>query len=740
MTRKRIFRSFALTAALFFIVAAFQTKVNASGITFDGSSLEGDYLTRDGAIYIPIEDIADPMDLSVLFDGSRLMIGGTINGTVVIEPESNLMSINGQQRNPAYRIINESGKWYVPGEFLYDIIGVQVILNDESDIVDMFPLVTSITASPGKLEIKSSIPCAFTSFELDSPERRVVDINNAYLSGLYTQVDGAEIGLERVREVRASQFSVDPPTVRVVLEWVDSTPPAHTILPDGNVLSIRFGGRIRGESGMLTGNIITPAVDDSTIVEDVQVPETGNVAGVSETTSVIQFPGTASVDQGDNHRDIFSFGQSDSSGQIPVQQTSSTNIPEIAETSGLTENLGPEIGRTQIPVPPTPPETENPLDGSEFQALSELGWDVTLEMDPKGDISANIKTPGYESVFDFILPGENPRLVLDITGAYISGNEKSIDGLGMVNSIRFAQFQPEISRVVFDLTRNTGYAIEKNQSDGSVQIQFRSGDLSGMVVVIDPGHGGEDPGAVQNGINEKDLNLEMVFMLRDFLGEKGASVILTRDKDDYVTLKERVDIARENTANLFICVHNNSSDNETAEQGLWLLYNNENNMRLYQDVHRGVAAKTGIPGRGPVADDRGLYILRHLTDIPVLYIEAAFLTNPDDVVRLTDLSRSYLQNIMAGVTDGILAYYAGLPLPEVNIPGFDSGIFALADSNLGSSWEVPSEINSSELTSASEASASTPGSEESSDDDTDDDDSDGNDNHRKRGRGGYRYR
>jgi len=301
---------------------------------------------------------------------------------------------------------------------------------------------------------------------------------------------------------------------------------------------------------------------------------------------------------------------------------------------------------------------------------------------------------------------------------------------------------------VFDLARNTGYEIEKNQSDGSVQIQFKSGDLSGMVIVIDPGHGGEDPGAVQNGINEKDLNLEMAFMLRDFLKEKGASVILTRDKDDYVTLKERVDIARENTANLFICVHNNSSDNETAEQGLWLLYNNENNMRLYQDVHRGVAAKTGIPGRGPVADDRGLYILRHLTDIPVLYIEAAFLTNPDDIVRLTDLSRSYLQNIMAGVTDGILAYYAGVPLPDVNIPGFDSGVFALADSNLGSSWEVPSEINPSELASASETStsgsdedASASDSDESGDDnDANDDDSDGNDNHRKRGRGGYRYR
>jgi hypothetical protein len=262
--------------------------------------------------------------------------------------------------------------------------------------------------------------------------------------------------------------------------------------------------------------------------------------------------------------------------------------------------------------------------------------------------------------------------------------------------------------------------------------------------VIDPGHGGEDPGAVVRGLMEKDINLEMAFFLKEFLEELGATVFLTRETDIYVTLANRLEIASQHGADLFICIHNNATEEPTAIQGSMLLYNNEDFMDLYRQVHRGIAARTGVPGLGPVEDERGLYILRHAGDLPVVFLEGAFMTNAIDFARLTDRSRTYSSNIMAGVLDGVLAYYAGRQLNPVVFPDYgddiETGVFDLA----GRSIVLPSPgleegivLDDDEL----ETSSDTENSEDtgsSDDDESEEDDEDGY--HRVRGRGAYRYR
>lgn len=80
-------------------------------------------------------------------------------------------------------------------------------------------------------------------------------------------------------------------------------------------------------------------------------------------------------------------------------------------------------------------------------------------------------------------------------------------------------------------------------------------------IVVDPGHGGHDLGTVgKGGLLEKDLTLSLAFRLKKLLEQKlGAAVILTRDKDVFVSLEERTDIANRNHADLFISIHANSS-------------------------------------------------------------------------------------------------------------------------------------------------------------------------------------
>lgn len=87
------------------------------------------------------------------------------------------------------------------------------------------------------------------------------------------------------------------------------------------------------------------------------------------------------------------------------------------------------------------------------------------------------------------------------------------------------------------------------------------------MVIIDPGHGGKDPGAVDsiNGVKEKDVNLEIALLLKKLFEEKvkWVKVVLTREKDIYLSLEERAKIANKvNTGNaIFISIHTNSSEN-----------------------------------------------------------------------------------------------------------------------------------------------------------------------------------
>ena len=113
-----------------------------------------------------------------------------------------------------------------------------------------------------------------------------------------------------------------------------------------------------------------------------------------------------------------------------------------------------------------------------------------------------------------------------------------------------------------------------------------------FVLIIDPGHGGKDHGAVENGVKEKDINLSVAKYLAKLLEKKkdNIKVVMTRDKDNFITLQKRADIANENKGNLFISIHTNSVDKSNknrknvAGSSVYTLGLNkdENNMKVAQ--------------------------------------------------------------------------------------------------------------------------------------------------------------
>lgn len=171
------------------------------------------------------------------------------------------------------------------------------------------------------------------------------------------------------------------------------------------------------------------------------------------------------------------------------------------------------------------------------------------------------------------------------------------------------------------------------------------------IVVIDPGHGGRDPGAVYGGVNEKDLNLDISLKLNSLLKEYGIATYMTRSSDKYVDLYARTEYANKLNADLFVSVHNNAGMSSTS-----------GSMMLYYPAASGVSrdfasiflsevtSKLGTKNLGLIARPN-LVVLR-TTKMPAVLAEIGYMTNTAELKRLkTDAFR---QQAAEALRDAIL--------------------------------------------------------------------------------------
>lgn len=176
-----------------------------------------------------------------------------------------------------------------------------------------------------------------------------------------------------------------------------------------------------------------------------------------------------------------------------------------------------------------------------------------------------------------------------------------------------------------------------------------------ITVVVDPGHGGKDPGAQVAGVDEKDINLAIALRVFALSREyPKLRIVLTRMSDRYVDLVERVRFAEEVGAVLYLSVHANAcsdptvcgvetyvDDSRPREDPSWA---------LAATVQRAVCAATGAPDRG-VRSQR-LY-MRH-TGLPAALVEVGYMTCPSERTKL--LTPWYQEEIARGILQGILDF------------------------------------------------------------------------------------
>ena len=174
-------------------------------------------------------------------------------------------------------------------------------------------------------------------------------------------------------------------------------------------------------------------------------------------------------------------------------------------------------------------------------------------------------------------------------------------------------------------------------------------------VVLDAGHGGSDYGAIREGINEKDITLDIVRRVDAILRTKGYKTALTRNDDTYVSLEDRVSFCEAESPEIFVSVHVNSAVS-TNPHGIETHWYHEYSKPLAEIIHKHLISEL------PKANDRGLfksmfYVINHTT-VPAVLCEIGFLSNDEERNEL--ISESRKQKTAKAIAEGIMEYIKGI--------------------------------------------------------------------------------
>lgn len=175
------------------------------------------------------------------------------------------------------------------------------------------------------------------------------------------------------------------------------------------------------------------------------------------------------------------------------------------------------------------------------------------------------------------------------------------------------------------------------------------------VVVIDPGHGGADPGAVGRGnIYEKEIVMDISRQVVNILAQNGVQAILTRNSDFELDLQPRVDIAERANASLFVSIHANAISLDRPDVNGLETYYFESGLGLANAIHANVLRNADVDDRR-VRKSR-FYVLRR-TSMPSVLVETGFVTGAKDAANLANAA--HRQNMARGIAQGILQYLKG---------------------------------------------------------------------------------
>jgi N-acetylmuramoyl-L-alanine amidase len=195
------------------------------------------------------------------------------------------------------------------------------------------------------------------------------------------------------------------------------------------------------------------------------------------------------------------------------------------------------------------------------------------------------------------------------------------------------------------------------------------------VVVIDPGHGGQDSGTMKSGLVEKELALDVAHRVERNLQDRGLVAVMTRADDSYVSLQDRTTIANSQPESVFVSIHFDEAGRAAAtgietyyaahpisfpdRVSSWLPFlqrtssepPNIESQSLAAFIQESAITRTQAMNRG--TRPQQFFVIANVHQ-PAVLVEGGFLTNKEDAIKLTNAE--YREQMAAGIAEGILRY------------------------------------------------------------------------------------
>jgi N-acetylmuramoyl-L-alanine amidase len=351
----------------------------------------------------------------------------------------------------------------------------------------------------------------------------------------------------------------------------------------------------------------------------------------------------------------------------------------IVTSHGLVEQLQAQSTSAPIPISPRIITTPAP----------EVANEATIEkliFTSAGQLIIEASKPiSYQVGFD--IPSSSYKLI--VANAKISANlqRPSLAANSPIERIRLSQVG---NSVEIGIKTTAGWQIRETQRANSqtvnLQVSLNSvvpvtgnqpnnsnlampvsppanntvvnnGDRRRGVILVDPGHGGRDPGAIGNGIQEKDVVLPISLFLGQSLQSMGYTVYYSRTNDVEVDLAPRVSLAERVNADVFVSIHANSLASRNSNvNGVETFYARGSSLgrELATLVQSQIIADTRANDRGPKA--AGFYVIVR-TSMPAILVESGFVTNPTEAANLNNPN---YQKLMAdAIAKGIDQFMRG---------------------------------------------------------------------------------
>ncbi len=355
-----------------------------------------------------------------------------------------------------------------------------------------------------------------------------------------------------------------------------------------------------------------------------------------------------------------------------------------------------ESGKLLIPVSSLPLILGNLMDmEAKFNnEILEIGvkvniYKTTWDVSPSGTVFSIECSPTLKHLFNKI----KEEWVLIIFEPVYNKNILELTPKGLIEDIKFEQGDGFIK---FRFKTKDNLAIDAIRDGKFLNIKVKTFvERSIKTIVIDPGHGGEDPGATYNNVQEKDIVLKASKNLAAKLRNKGFNIIMTRTDDTFIPLKDRTKIADSARADLFVSIHCNAAPNKREMEGAetyflsaarsdwartveatensaikfevkegsglselnYILNDLAQTQFLEESQQAGICIQESMVQKCDLYN-RGLkqanfYVLR-LNYMPAVLVEIAFITHSEDRKKLLD--DKFLESACDAIAEGILAY------------------------------------------------------------------------------------